>query len=133
MVQGPTVLLGTVLDACAAAGAHHAPFVLERPALGGGAAWQLQALTGCFLPAPAQALLMNLRVQAMSSFGTGVLTHMLMSGCEADQVACAVFLPIVCRWVWPLFLRLPAWPGVSRENGLAFCGACFLGQKCQPF
>ncbi|XP_066486478.1 armadillo repeat-containing protein 5 [Tiliqua scincoides] len=44
-----------------------------------------------------QELLMNLGVQAMSSFGVGVLTHMLMSGCESDQVACAVFLPIVCR------------------------------------
>lgn len=44
-----------------------------------------------------QSLLMNLGLQAMSPYGVGVLTHMLMSGCESDQVACVIFLPYVCR------------------------------------
>uniref|UniRef100_A0A8D0GMY1 Armadillo repeat containing 5 n=1 Tax=Sphenodon punctatus TaxID=8508 RepID=A0A8D0GMY1_SPHPU len=44
-----------------------------------------------------ETLLMNLRVQADTPFGVGVLTHMLLSGPESDQVACAVALPLVCR------------------------------------
>ncbi|XP_037754968.1 armadillo repeat-containing protein 5 isoform X1 [Chelonia mydas] len=44
-----------------------------------------------------EALLCNLCVQAESAFGAGVLTHMLLSGAEADQVACAVALPLICR------------------------------------
>ncbi|XP_053119470.1 armadillo repeat-containing protein 5 [Hemicordylus capensis] len=44
-----------------------------------------------------ETLLMNLSVQAASPFGVGVLTHMLMSGSESDQVACAVALPLICR------------------------------------
>uniref|UniRef100_A0A8C8RJQ2 Armadillo repeat containing 5 n=1 Tax=Pelusios castaneus TaxID=367368 RepID=A0A8C8RJQ2_9SAUR len=44
-----------------------------------------------------ETLLCNLRVQAESPFGVGVLTHMLLSGAEADQVACAVTLPLICR------------------------------------
>ncbi|XP_032619017.1 armadillo repeat-containing protein 5 isoform X2 [Chelonoidis abingdonii] len=44
-----------------------------------------------------ETLLCNLCVQAESAFGAGVLTHMLLSGTEADQVACAVALPLICR------------------------------------
>ncbi|XP_074854275.1 armadillo repeat-containing protein 5 isoform X2 [Carettochelys insculpta] len=44
-----------------------------------------------------EALLCNLCVQAESPFGAGVLTHMLLSGSEADQVACALALPLICR------------------------------------
>lgn len=44
-----------------------------------------------------EALLCNLCVQAESPFGAGVVTHMLLSGSEADQVACAVALPLICR------------------------------------
>ncbi|XP_020662972.3 armadillo repeat-containing protein 5 isoform X1 [Pogona vitticeps] len=44
-----------------------------------------------------ETLLMNLCVQAESPFGVGVLTHMLLSGCESDQVACALALPLICR------------------------------------
>ncbi|XP_062840089.1 armadillo repeat-containing protein 5 [Anolis carolinensis] len=44
-----------------------------------------------------ETLLMNLCVQADSPFGVGVLTHMLLSGSESDQVACALSLPIICR------------------------------------
>ncbi|XP_054849172.1 armadillo repeat-containing protein 5 [Eublepharis macularius] len=44
-----------------------------------------------------ETLLMNLRVQAESPFGVGVLNHMLLSGPESDQVACALALPLICR------------------------------------
>ncbi|XP_063157473.1 armadillo repeat-containing protein 5 isoform X2 [Candoia aspera] len=44
-----------------------------------------------------EALLMNLCVQAESPFGVGVLTHMLLSGCESDQAASALALPLICR------------------------------------
>ncbi|KAK9397635.1 armadillo repeat-containing protein 5 [Crotalus adamanteus] len=44
-----------------------------------------------------EALLMNLCVQAESPFGMGVLTHMLLSGCESDQAASALALPLICR------------------------------------
>lgn len=44
-----------------------------------------------------ETLLCNLCVQAESAFGAGVLTHMLLSGAEADQVACAMALPLICR------------------------------------
>uniref|UniRef100_A0A8C3SFP2 Armadillo repeat containing 5 n=1 Tax=Chelydra serpentina TaxID=8475 RepID=A0A8C3SFP2_CHESE len=49
------------------------------------------------LPLSGEALLCNLCVQAESAFGAGVLTHMLLSGAEADQVACAMALPLICR------------------------------------
>ncbi|XP_060112593.1 armadillo repeat-containing protein 5 [Heteronotia binoei] len=44
-----------------------------------------------------ETLLMNLRVQAESPFGVGVLNHLLLSGSESDQVACALALPLICR------------------------------------
>ncbi|XP_028560881.2 armadillo repeat-containing protein 5 [Podarcis muralis] len=44
-----------------------------------------------------ETLLMNLCVQAESPYGVGVLTHMLLSGSESDQVACALALPLICR------------------------------------
>ncbi|XP_043373149.1 armadillo repeat-containing protein 5 isoform X2 [Dermochelys coriacea] len=44
-----------------------------------------------------ETLLCNLCVQAESAFGVGVLTHMLLSGAEAEQVSCAVALPLICR------------------------------------
>ncbi|XP_048373422.1 armadillo repeat-containing protein 5 [Sphaerodactylus townsendi] len=44
-----------------------------------------------------ETLMMNLRVQAESPFGVGVLNHMLLSGSESDQVACALALPLICR------------------------------------
>lgn len=55
-------------------------------------------LTHCLFPRSAgEALLMNLCVQAESPFGMGVLTHMLLSGCESDQAASALALPLICR------------------------------------
>ncbi|XP_062992546.1 armadillo repeat-containing protein 5 [Elgaria multicarinata webbii] len=44
-----------------------------------------------------ESLLMNLCVQAESRFGEGVLHHMLLSGSESDQVACALAAPLICR------------------------------------
>uniref|UniRef100_A0A670YVF0 Armadillo repeat containing 5 n=1 Tax=Pseudonaja textilis TaxID=8673 RepID=A0A670YVF0_PSETE len=44
-----------------------------------------------------EALLMNLCVQAESPFGVGLLTHMLLSGCESDQASAALALPLICR------------------------------------
>nr|XP_033801749.1 armadillo repeat-containing protein 5 [Geotrypetes seraphini] len=44
-----------------------------------------------------EALLRNLSVQAESSFGVGTLTHLLLSGTEAERTACAVALPFICR------------------------------------
>ncbi|XP_029462703.1 armadillo repeat-containing protein 5 [Rhinatrema bivittatum] len=44
-----------------------------------------------------EALLRNLSVQAESPFGTGTLTHLLLSGTEAERTACAVALPLICR------------------------------------
>ncbi|KAF7238817.1 Armadillo repeat-containing protein 5 [Varanus komodoensis] len=44
-----------------------------------------------------ETLLMNLCVQAESRFGEGVLHHMLLSGSESDQVACALAIPLICR------------------------------------
>ncbi|XP_043942544.1 armadillo repeat-containing protein 5 [Protopterus annectens] len=46
-----------------------------------------------------ESLIRNLTVQAESSFGSGVLNHMLLSGVEADRIACSVALPFICRKV----------------------------------
>lgn len=42
-------------------------------------------------------LLQNLTVQAESPYGTGALTHLLLSGSSEDRVACALTLPFICR------------------------------------
>ncbi|XP_068606019.1 armadillo repeat-containing protein 5 [Brachionichthys hirsutus] len=42
------------------------------------------------------SLLSNLRVQCESGFGSGVLTHVMLSGSEADRRNCALSLPLIC-------------------------------------
>lgn len=44
-----------------------------------------------------EALIRNLSVQAESPFGVGTLTHLILSGSEADKAACAMALPLICR------------------------------------
>ncbi|XP_055993692.1 armadillo repeat-containing protein 5 [Sorex fumeus] len=44
-----------------------------------------------------EMLLQNLTVQAESPYGTGALTHLLLSGSAEDRVACALTLPFICR------------------------------------
>ncbi|XP_054907773.1 armadillo repeat-containing protein 5 [Poeciliopsis prolifica] len=41
------------------------------------------------------ALLTNLRVQCESGFGSGVLTHVMLSGSESDRMNCALSLPFI--------------------------------------
>ncbi|KAM4716686.1 armadillo repeat-containing protein 5 [Anableps anableps] len=41
------------------------------------------------------ALLNNLRVQCESAFGSGVLTHVMLSGSESDKMNCALSLPFI--------------------------------------
>uniref|UniRef100_A0A672JUV8 Armadillo repeat-containing protein 5-like n=1 Tax=Sinocyclocheilus grahami TaxID=75366 RepID=A0A672JUV8_SINGR len=41
------------------------------------------------------ALLSNLRVQSESGFGTGVLTHIMLSGSESDKLYCVLSLPLI--------------------------------------
>lgn len=58
----------------------------------------VERISNPFFPfPPGETLLMNLCVQAESPYGVGVLTHMLLSGSESDQVACALALPLICR------------------------------------
>lgn len=40
-------------------------------------------------------LLSNLRVQSESGFGTGVLTHIMLSGSESDKLYCVLSLPLI--------------------------------------
>ncbi|KAM6904684.1 armadillo repeat-containing protein 5 [Xenentodon cancila] len=40
-------------------------------------------------------LLNNLRVQCESGFGSGVLSHVMLSGSESDKVNCALSLPLI--------------------------------------
>ncbi|TSQ24006.1 Armadillo repeat-containing protein 5 [Bagarius yarrelli] len=42
-----------------------------------------------------QGLLNNLRVQSETGFGSGVLTHMVLSGSESDKLYCALSLPLL--------------------------------------
>lgn len=42
-------------------------------------------------------LLSNLRVQCEAGFGTGVLSHIMLSGIEVDRLFCALSLPLICR------------------------------------
>ncbi|XP_063045659.1 armadillo repeat-containing protein 5 [Engraulis encrasicolus] len=41
-------------------------------------------------------LLSNLRVQCEAGFGTGVLSHIMLSGVEVDRMFCALSLPLIC-------------------------------------
>uniref|UniRef100_A0A672ZWR0 BTB domain-containing protein n=1 Tax=Sphaeramia orbicularis TaxID=375764 RepID=A0A672ZWR0_9TELE len=41
------------------------------------------------------ALLNNLRVQCESGFGSGVLSHVMLSGTESDKMNCALSLPLI--------------------------------------
>uniref|UniRef100_A0A673XEC4 Armadillo repeat containing 5 n=1 Tax=Salmo trutta TaxID=8032 RepID=A0A673XEC4_SALTR len=43
------------------------------------------------------ALLSNLRVQCESGFGSGVLSHVMLSGSESDKLNCALSLPLEDR------------------------------------
>ncbi|XP_057673503.1 armadillo repeat-containing protein 5 [Corythoichthys intestinalis] len=40
-------------------------------------------------------LLNNLHIQCESSFGAGIVTHVMLSGSEADRVNCALSLPLI--------------------------------------
>ncbi|KAF5894986.1 armadillo repeat-containing protein 5, partial [Clarias magur] len=40
-------------------------------------------------------LLSNLRIQSETSFGSGVLTHIVLSGSESDKLHCALSLPLI--------------------------------------
>ncbi|XP_067271776.1 armadillo repeat-containing protein 5 [Pseudorasbora parva] len=40
-------------------------------------------------------LLSNLRVQSESGFGSGVLTHIMLSGAESDKLYCVLSLPLI--------------------------------------
>ncbi|KAG7459916.1 hypothetical protein MATL_G00215640 [Megalops atlanticus] len=42
-----------------------------------------------------RALLNNLRSQCESSFGSGVLTHIMLSGSDTDRLYCALSLPLI--------------------------------------
>uniref|UniRef100_A0A4W4FX56 BTB domain-containing protein n=1 Tax=Electrophorus electricus TaxID=8005 RepID=A0A4W4FX56_ELEEL len=42
-------------------------------------------------------LLSNVRVQSETAFGTGVLTHTILSGSEADKLFCVLSLPLITR------------------------------------
>ncbi|XP_078508815.1 armadillo repeat-containing protein 5 [Lissotriton helveticus] len=44
-----------------------------------------------------ETLIRNLSVQAESPFGVGTLTHLILSGSEADKAACTMALPLICR------------------------------------
>lgn len=43
------------------------------------------------------SLLNNLRVQCESAFGTGVLTHVMLSGSDSERMNCALSLPLISR------------------------------------
>lgn len=43
------------------------------------------------------SLLNNLRVQCESSFGSGVLAHVMLSGSVSDRLSCALSLPFISR------------------------------------
>lgn len=45
-------------------------------------------------------LLCNLRVQSESGFGSGVLTHIMLSGSESDKLYCVLSLPLIIRCVF---------------------------------
>lgn len=45
------------------------------------------------------SLLCNLKVQSESGFGTGVLTHIMLSGSESDKLYCVLSLPLIIRYV----------------------------------
>lgn len=51
----------------------------------------------CMFVSVGLALLNNLRVQCESWFGSGVLTHVMLSGSESDKLNCALSLPLVNR------------------------------------
>ncbi|XP_062874638.1 armadillo repeat-containing protein 5 [Trichomycterus rosablanca] len=42
-----------------------------------------------------QGLLNNVRVQSETAFGSGVLTHIVLSGSEADKLYCVLSLPLI--------------------------------------
>ncbi|XP_046721951.1 LOW QUALITY PROTEIN: armadillo repeat-containing protein 5 [Silurus meridionalis] len=42
-----------------------------------------------------QGLLNNLRVQSETGFGSGVLTHIVLSGSESDKIFCVLSLPLI--------------------------------------
>lgn len=50
-----------------------------------------------FLPT-GLGLLNNLRVQSETGFGSGVLTHVVLSGSESDKLHCALCLPLIIRY-----------------------------------
>lgn len=51
----------------------------------------------CMFVSVGLALLNNLRVQCESGFGSGVLTHVMLSGSESDKLNCALSLPLINR------------------------------------
>uniref|UniRef100_A0A3Q2CVQ9 Armadillo repeat containing 5 n=1 Tax=Cyprinodon variegatus TaxID=28743 RepID=A0A3Q2CVQ9_CYPVA len=49
----------------------------------------------CLAGSVGDDLLNNLRVQCESGFGSGVLTHVMLSGSESDKMSCALSLPFI--------------------------------------
>lgn len=54
--------------------------------------------TFCTFPAVGEGLLNNLRVQSETGFGSGVLTHIVLSGSESDKLHCVLCLPLIIRY-----------------------------------
>lgn len=48
--------------------------------------------------ATGEGLLNNLRVQSETGFGSGVLTHIVLSGSESDKLYCVLSLPLIIRY-----------------------------------
>uniref|UniRef100_A0A8B9KAK8 Armadillo repeat containing 5 n=1 Tax=Astyanax mexicanus TaxID=7994 RepID=A0A8B9KAK8_ASTMX len=46
-----------------------------------------------------QGLLTNVRVQSETGFGSGVLSHIFLSGSESDKLYCVLSLPLITRYV----------------------------------
>ncbi|XP_030064950.1 armadillo repeat-containing protein 5 [Microcaecilia unicolor] len=75
----------------------HHRLVLGLPAPGEECQKQVTQMSEGRMKELGEALLRNLSVQAESPFGVGTLTHLLLSGTEAERTACAVSLPLICR------------------------------------
>uniref|UniRef100_W5KN15 Armadillo repeat containing 5 n=1 Tax=Astyanax mexicanus TaxID=7994 RepID=W5KN15_ASTMX len=50
-------------------------------------------------PDRVKGLLTNVRVQSETGFGSGVLSHIFLSGSESDKLYCVLSLPLITRYV----------------------------------
>uniref|UniRef100_A0A671QBB8 Armadillo repeat-containing protein 5-like n=1 Tax=Sinocyclocheilus anshuiensis TaxID=1608454 RepID=A0A671QBB8_9TELE len=72
-------------------------------------------------------LLSNLRVQSESGFGTGVLTHIMLSGSESDKLHCVLSLPLINRVLLKKLLLDSGGLAATRTETTQF-----LDNKSQP-